>query len=170
MKKILSFIFLFIFIFTFNAKSEIAYIDINHILKTSEVGKHLNLHINNKRNEFLKKFKLIEDELINKEKLLLSQQNVLSKDEFENKIKLLTKEVQNYKKNKETNINNLNQFKVEKTKEILKELNPIIASYVNINSISIVIPKKNIIVGKKKLDITGKILNLLNENITKIDF
>ena len=170
MKKILSYIFLFIFIFTFNAKSEIAYIDINHILKTSEVGKHLNLHINNKRNEFLKKFKLIEDELINKEKLLLSQQNVLSKDEYENKIKLLTKEVQNYKKNKETNINNLNQFKVEKTKEILKELNPIIASYVNINSISIVIPKKNIIVGKKKLDITEKILNLLNENITKLNF
>ncbi len=170
MKKILFYLFLFTNILFSNATGEIAYIDINYILKTSEVGKHLNSHISKKKDQFLKKFELIENELIKKEKSLLAQQNILSKEEFENKAKLLTKEVQDYKKNKQLNIEELNQLKIEKTKEILKALNPIIANYVDINSISIVMPKKNIIVGKKNLDITEKILNLLNKNIVKLNF
>ena len=170
MKKILFYLFLFTNILISNATGEIAYIDISHILKTSEVGKHLNLHINKKKNEFIKKFQIIEDELIIKEKSLLAQQNILSKEEFESKLKLLTKEVQDFKTNKQSNIDALNQFKIQKTKEILKELNPIIANFVDVNSISIVMPKKNIIVGKKNLDITDKILKLLNKNIVELKF
>ncbi len=170
MIKLFFYFFLFVNFFLFNAKAEVAYIDINHILKTSEVGKHLNLQINKKKNEISKKFKIIENELIKKEKSLLTQQNILSKDEFESKIKILSKEVQDYKKNKQSNIDDLNRLKIQKTKEILKELNPIIANFVEVNSISIVMPKKNIIVGKKNLDITEKILNLLNKNIVKLNF
>ncbi len=170
MKKILFYIILSVSIFASNTKADIAFIDISYILKTSEVGKHLNSHINKKKNEFLNKFKNIENELIVKEKSLLAQQNILSKDEFENKLKLLTKEAQEFKKNKQLNIDALNQFKRQKTKEILKELNPIIANFVDANSISIVMPKKNIIVGKKNLDITEKILELLNKNIVKLNF
>ncbi len=170
MKKILFYVFLFINIIIYNANAEIAYIDINYILKTSEVGKHLNLHINKKKTEFSKKFKTIENELIKKEKLLLEQQNILSTEEFQNKIKLLSKEVKDFNREKKLNIDNLNQFKVEKTKEILKELNPIITNFVDINSISIVMPKKNIIVGKKNLDITEKILKLLDKTIVKLNF
>ena len=59
---------------------------------------------------------------------------------------------------------------IEKTKEILKVLNPIIAKYVDLNSISLVIPKKNIIVGKKNLDITEQIIQLLNNDIKKLKF
>ena len=170
MKKFFFYTLLLLNIFLLNAKAEIAYIDINHILKTSEVGKHLNLHINKKKNEISKKFKIIENELIKKEKLLLTQQNILSRDEFESKVNILTKEVQDYKKNKQSKIDDLNRFKIQKTKEILKALNPIIANFVDVNSISIVMPKKNIIVGKKNLDITEKILNLLNKNIVKLNF
>ena len=82
----------------------------------------------------------------------------------------MSNEVQEYRKNKKLNLENLNKFKINNTKEILKVLNPIIADFVNLNSISIVIPKKNIIVGKKNLDITGKILELLNQNIDKLNF
>ena len=156
MKKILFYLFLFTNILFSNATGEIAYID--------------NSHISKKKDQFLKKFELIENELIKKEKSLLAQQNILSKEEFENKAKLLTKEVQDYKKNKQSNIDDLNRLKIQKTKEILKELNPIIANFVEVNSISIVMPKKNIIVGKKNLDITEKILNLLNKNIVKLNF
>ena len=55
MKKILLYLFLFTNILVFNAKGEIAYIDINHILKTSEVGKYLNSHINKKKKSIFKK-------------------------------------------------------------------------------------------------------------------
>ena len=38
---------------------------------------------------------------------------------------------------------------IKNTKEILELLNPIITNYVESNSIIMVLPKKNIIVGKK---------------------
>ena len=116
------------------------------------------------------KFKEIENELIKKEKALLSQQNILNKNEFEKKLKTLSKEVQKYRDDKKISIDSLNKFKVDNTKEILKVLNPIIKEFVNLNSISIVIPKKNIIVGKKNLDITNEILKLLNKSIVKLNF
>ena len=99
----------------------------------------------------------------------MAKQNILEKEEFENQIKILTKQVKEYRKEKQKNIDNLNKFKIDNTKEILKVLNPIITEFVDTNSISIVIPKKNIIVGKKNLDITDKILKLLNESISQLN-
>ena len=64
---------------------------------------------------------------------------------------------------------NINKIKIENTKEILKLLNPIITNYV-VNAISLVMPKKNIIVGKKNLDITDQIINLLNKNAKNLKF
>ena len=170
MKKIFFFIFILKIIFITTSKAEIAYIDINYILKVSEVGKFLNVHIEKKKFEHEEKFKKLENELVKKEKSLIAKQNILEKEEFENQIKILTKQVKEYRKEKQKNIDNLNKFKIDNTKEILKVLNPIITEFVDTNSISIVIPKKNIIVGKKNLDITNQILDLLNKKITKLNF
>ena len=169
MKKIFFFIFILKIISITTSKAEIAYIDINYILKVSEVGKFLNVLIEKKKFEHEEKFKKLENELVKKEKSLMAKQNILEKEEFENQIKILTKQVKEYRKEKQKNIDNLNKFKIDNTKEILKVLNPIITEFVDTNSISIVIPKKNIIVGKKNLDITDKILKLLNENISQLN-
>ena len=47
-------------------------------------------------------------------------------------------------------------------------LQPILSEYANKNSISILIQKKNIIIGKTELDITKDILKILNQNHQKI--
>lgn len=168
MKKIIL-LLIFFNILTLNSKAEIAYIDINFILNTSEVGKSLNIFLDNKQNENNEKYKKIETELIKREKLLITQQNILSKDDFEKKIKLLSDEVKKYRSEKKKSFDKLKQIKIDNTKEILSILNPIITKYVDLNSISIVIPKKNIIVGKKNLDITEDIVKLLNDNIKKLN-
>ncbi len=169
MKKI---IFFFIFFCTFIqiVKAEIVYIDINSILNKSDVGKSLNDFLEKIENKDLEKYKLIEAQLIKKEKELIAQQNILVKDEFRKKLASLTTEVQKYRSDKKTSLDELNKLKIEKTKEILKVLNPIITKYVDLNSISLVIPKKNIIVGKKNLDITEQIIQLLNNDIKKLKF
>ncbi len=170
MKKIIFFIFIISIFSSFNLRAEIAYIDINFILSTSEVGKHLNSRMEQLEGEYTQKYKLIENEILKKEKKLLSQKNILKKEEFDNKFNLLSKEVQQYRKDKQSDIDKLNKIKINKTNEILKELNPIITNFVDLNSISIVLPKKNIVVGKKNLDITDKILKLLNKKINKLEF
>ena len=51
---------------------------------------------------------------------------------------------------------------------IIKNLSPILAEYSKEKNISIIMDKKNIIVGKTELDITKKILVLLDKKIKKI--
>ena len=165
-----TFIIIFLTFFTFSVKAEIAYIDINLILKSSKVGKFLNDHIASKQLEYKDMYTNIENALKNKEKSLIAQQNILNKEDFENKLKTLTKEVQKYRSDKQSSYDDLKQFKIDNTKKILKILNPIITKFVDLNSISIVIPKKNIIIGKKKLDITDEIIKLLNNKSQKLDF
>ena len=166
--KVFFLILLILNFFTFSSKSEIAYIDLNLILNKSAVGDHLNKHIEKIKNKNINKFKEIEKQLIEKEKSLLIQKNIISEEEFNKKLNNLKKEVEKFRSNKKKYIDDLNNLRIENTKEILKILNPIITNYVNLNSISIVIPKKNIIVGKKNLDITSEITDLLNNEIQKL--
>ena len=169
MKKFF-FYFLIFIIFPLNTFAKVAYIDLKLILKESDVGKFVNDHINKIKNENYSKFKEKENKLIDKEKLLISQKNILNEVEFNKRIAVLTEEVKKYRADKKDSIDRINKIKIDYTKEILKSLNPIIAKYVDLNSISLVIPKKNIIVGKKNLDITDQIIKLLNNNIKKINF
>ena len=69
---------------------------------------------------------------------------------------------------KEKNIK-LNKLKDESAKLILKNINEIISEYSTKNSISMIVEKKSIIIGKSELNITNDILDLLNKKIKKID-
>lgn len=170
MKKYLIIIFFIFNIFTFNAYSKIAYIDIKIILNESNVGKSLNSHLKSLNSEYLKKYSKIEKELLEKEKTLLAQKNIIEKNEFNKKIRNLSDEIDKYKNDKKLSTDKLNKIKIENTKEILRILNPIITKYVENNDISLVLKKTNIIVGKKDLDITEKIIKLLNGEINKLNF
>ena len=169
MKRILYLIF-FINLLINNSFAEIAYIDMNYLLNKSEVGKSLNTYIDEMRNKKQMELKELEDKLIKKEKLLISQQNILNKDEFEKKLNILSVEVNEYRSDKNSFKEELNNIKINNSKKILQILNPIITKYVEENSISLVLPKKNIIVGKKNLEITDKIIKLLNEKVKSLNF
>ena len=69
---------------------------------------------------------------------------------------------------KEKNLQ-LNKLKDESAKLILKNINEIISEYSAQNSISMIVEKKSIIIGKSELNITNDILDLLNKKIKKID-
>ena len=134
------------------------------------MGKTLNDHIGSIKNDNLDYYKKLEDDLKNKEDKLLSQKNDIGREEFDKKVQILSKEINNYRIKKDKFNKTLKKIKIDNTKKILNILNPIITKYVEENSIEIVLPKKNIIVGKKKLDITQSILILLNEEIKQIKF
>ena len=155
---------------SFSTYAQIVYIDINFILNSSEVGKSLNIYIKKIRDENNTSYKEIEGQFIRKEKELLAQQNILKKEEFDQKLKILSNEINIYKTEKKSSLNKLKKIQLDNTKKILEILNPIITNYVDKNSISLVVPKKNIIVGKKNLDITDEIVKLLNDKVKSLDF
>ena len=84
--KIIIYFFILFYLFSTNIRAEIAYIDLNYILNTSNVGKSLNSHIKEMQSKDLAKFKEIEIKLIEKEKLIIAQQNILENNDFKKKI------------------------------------------------------------------------------------
>ena len=61
--------------------------------------------------------------------------------------------------------NKINNEKKNYSAQILKILNPLLTKYVENNNITLVIEKKNVLVGIKTLDITKNILKILNDEV-----
>jgi|TARA_B100002019_G_scaffold68585_1_gene59073 outer membrane protein len=165
--------FIFIFFWNINlsyANENIFYIDINYILENSIVGKSINTQIKKIQNKENENFKIEEKKLIEKEKKLISQKNILDEKQFKIELDKHKKNLSNYRNQKKDFIDNLNKKKTDYLKIVLNSLNPIISKYVEENEISLVLQKKNIIVAKKELDITIKILELLDNKLKKIEF
>ena len=170
MKKI---ILLLIFILNFEncyAETKIAYIDINYILNNSIVGQSITNHINKIKEKKINELVLIEKQLTDKETDIIKKKNIIEKNEFEKQFNILKNEINDYRNIKIKINEEIDEEKIKYTKIVLNTLNPIISKYVEENSITIVFPKKNIVIAKKNLDITSSIMDLLNNQLKKIDF
>jgi len=93
---------------------------------------------------------------------------VLKKDEFEKKIVSLREKANKYRIERRNVIDNLTKKKIQATSKLLDQIRPILAEYSAEKSISIIIEKKNIIIGKSELDITKNILSIVDKKISKI--
>ena len=100
-----------------------------------------------------------------KEKKLISQKNIISESEFINKAGLLKKEINELNKSRAKIIDEFKKLKIENTNKLLKLINPILIKFSNDNSISFILQKKNLVIGKSEFDITDKILEIVNNDI-----
>ena len=166
---------LFIIIFLFiNSNSfsndSVAYVDMELIMNKSKVGKLITKKLSDEHNLNINYFKKKEEELKNKEKKIISQQNILEKSELEKQLKALRLEANKYRIEKNKRLNDISKKKLNATKILLQNINPILSEYAKKNSISILMQKKDIVIGKTELDKTNEILKLVDDKITKIDF
>ena len=60
--------------------------------------------------------------------------------------------------------NELNEFKKKEIKLFFEKINPIIEKYMEQNSITLILDKKNIFVGRSDYDMTQQLLDLINKN------
>ena len=169
MKKKFIYIFVFFFILIPSYSSEkIVYLDVEKITQESIAGKSIISQLKKKRENTISKFKKKEKEIIDKEKTLISQKNILSKDEFEKKLKDLRKDISIFQKERTKSANSIAQSRITATKKLLNNLTPILEEYSKKNSIKIIVQKKNIVMGKKEDDITSDILDLINQKVKNI--
>ncbi len=159
-------IFFFVILFSKDASANnIYYIDIDFIIKNSDRGKIIIQNLENINNKNIEKLKEEQLNLINLEQDIKSKKNILSKEEINKKVNNLNTKVNefNIKKNK---IND--EYKKMKKTELnnfLTKVEKLIANYVKENSIDLLIDKKTVFVGVSSLDVTGKILSIVNKNI-----
>ena len=168
------FIFIiFLTIFKFEiavANVKIAFIDLNFIINNSMAGTSIKTFINDLSKEKDKDFEVIESEIKEDENELISKKNIIEESIYNQKVNEIRIRINDYKLERQNFNKNLNEKKIKFNNLLLEKLNPIISTYVEKNSITMVLPKKMIIIGKKDLDITKQILEALDKSVQKIDF
>ena len=159
------FIFFFIISSPVTSEQKIVFVDMDRLVNVSKPGSSIFNQlkdINNKNLDFLKKE---EKKFKEKEKKLIVQKNIISETDFKNKIDKLKFEINSYNQDRNKMIEEFNKLKVENTNNLLKLISPILAKYSTENEISIILQKKDLIIGKKELDITDEIITIINDEI-----
>ena len=167
MKKFFLSIFAIIILFTNQVFSEqkIAFIDMDRVISTSKSGSSILKQLtdlNNKNLDFLKKE---EKKFKEKEIKLISQKNIISENDFKNKVDELKSEIKDYNQNRNKMLADFNKLKVDNTNNLLKLINPILVKFSNDKEISIILQKKDLVVAKTQLDITDDVIKIVNSEV-----
>ena len=169
-KKLL--IILFALIYFTSAHTEdfkIVYLNVDRIMQESIAGKSIKKKLENIYNKDLEKFKKNDEILKQKEKKIIAQKNIMSQDDFQNEITNLRSEIIKFQRDQVNARDKINKLRLKATSKLISKLSPILEEYAKENSISLILQKKNIVMGRKEIEITDEILSIANKKIKNID-
>ena len=168
-KKFLFILFTtWIFTNSYAEEQKIVYLNVDKIMQQSIAGKSIKKQLENLYNKNLEKFKINDDLLKNKEKKLIAQKNILSQEDFQKELSSLRKEIINFQKEQVKARDDINKLRIGATNKLILQLSPILQEYAKENSVSLILQKKNIVMGKKEIEITDEILEITNKEIKNI--
>ena len=163
-------IIFFLFVNYVQADNGVKFVDINFIVNNSISGKNLNQLIDDKNKKIISELQKYRKRLEEKKSKIVSQKNIIKKEELDNLIKDYDNEVKKFNEIRKKKTDEFNNFSISSKKKIIDLLNPLITTYLKKESIQILLQKDKIIFGDDKLDITKEILNLFNNKHKKIKF
>lgn len=163
-------IIFFLFVNYVQADNGVRFVDINFIVNNSISGKNLNQLIDNKNKKITSELQKYRKSLEEKKSKIVSQKNILKKEELDNLIKDYDNEVKKFNEIRKKKTDEFNNFSINSKKKIINLLNPLISSYLKKESIQILLQKDKIIFGDDNLDITEEIMKLFNDKHKKIKF
>ena len=138
-------------------------------MEESIAGKSIKKKLENLYNKDLEKFKKNDEILKQKEKKIIAQKNIMSQDDFQNEITNLRSEIIKFQRDQVNARDKINKLRLKATSKLISKLSPILEEYAKENSISLILQKKNIVMGRKEIEITNEILSIANKKIKNID-
>ncbi len=166
-------IFIFLLIAFFNnkvfAENKIVYLNLNYILNNSIAGKALNEEISIQQKNNSSIFKKNEQKLKNEQDSIIKQKSILKEEEYNKRIENLKVEFELYKKNRKKKFDELNKKIVQSKNLFMESLQITLSEYAKDNNFSLIMQKKNILLGKTELDITKDFIKTFNEKIKIIE-
>ena len=170
MKNFFQIIIIFFFLnsYCLSQENKIVYIDMDLLISKSLAGKSINTQIKSQNKNNLEKFKKIETDIKREDEDISNKKNIISDDEYKKMVSQLNNKIKNYRAMVSQNVDKNNKLKINATKKLIKKLNPILSDYSEKNSISIILQKRDIIIGKNSLNITDDIIKILDENVKEI--
>ena len=167
MKILLSYISV-IFLFFINpvfSEQKIAYINMDKVISTSKPGSSILKQLTDLNNKNLNFLKNEEKKFKEKETKLISQKNIITEADFQNKVDVLKSEIKNYNQNRNKIMADFNKLKLDNTNNLLKLINPILIKFSDDKEISIILQKKDLVVAKSELDITDDVIKIVNAEV-----
>ena len=150
------------------AEQKVVYMDMKFVLNNSQAGKGAQDYLKKTFKEKQKKFSDMEKNLKKEEDDLLAKKKILTKTEYTEKMNNLRKKVIDYQSERRTALDKIAKQKTDARELLLEKLDPILKSYIKEGNISVVIDKKNILIGNAELDITNIIIDKLNKELPSL--
>ena len=148
-----------------NSNDQIAFFDLDLVIKKSNIGIQTLKEINKINNENIQKLKINENELKKQESEIKKKENILSSEELKKEISLFQNNINKFRKDKNVMASNFNKNKNIELENLFKLINPIIQNFMEKNSINILIERKNVFLGNVNSDITAGLIDLINKEI-----
>ena len=169
LKKNFFFVIIFLSITSTCFAQNIAYANLDKILKTSNVGKQIISYFDKKNQEIIKELNDKEKIIREKEKSLISQKNILQEDDYKKKIEIMKKEIAEYNRNSNEYSRLIEEEKDKVSKSFLVEINKVLSDYAEENEIDMIFSSSQMLIGKSSLDVTEDILKNVNKKIKKFN-
>ena len=165
-KKLFFFlIFFFLNITLVNSSEPVAYIDMDFIIKNSEIGKKTLGAINSLNEENINELKEKEKILNDLENEIVSKKNIISKENFDKEVLLFKEKANKFKEDQSKMVKDFNNYKKKELDNILSKISPIINAYMEKKSVKILLDSKNILIGRSNLNLTNEVIKEINEKI-----
>ena len=144
------------------------FMDVSKVLNNSKAGAEVQEKLKNRFDVELKKFQNDEEKIKKEESEIISQRKILSNEDYQKKVNDLRKKVADLQKNKDTSLNTIAKNRNDARDALIKAVNPIIKKYMEDNKIRLIVNNQSVVLGDVTLDITDKIIELLNKELPSI--
>ena len=168
LKKLIIFIFCFNLFFLACHADNVYFIDFSKVLNQSIAGSKAQNDLQNKFKKESEKFQKEEEELKKQEADIISQKKAISNEDYQKKVQELRNKVSSLQKNKLDSLNSIAKSRSEAKNKLLNVVNPIIKKYMEENNIRLVLDKQSVILGDATLEITDKIVEILNKELQSL--
>lgn len=165
MKRIFFIIFFFFISPSSFATESIYFVDIDKVLNETLYGKNIVQELKNINSKNIKKLEKDEKELKSIEEEINKVKNVISELELNKKIDNLKNKIIIYREKKDNIFNEYNILKNKELANFFEKITPLLEEFMEINSIKIIIEKKNILIAQENYDKTNEIINFINTKI-----
>lgn len=173
MKKFTYLFLTAIVLFSVNSKNLYAdtpyFIDFTKVLNESLAGAEAQNLLKTKLNNSVKKFQKLEIGLKKEEKDIINKKKLITNEEYQKKVQALRAKASKLQKDKQKEFNDIAKLRNSAKEKLLKALNPLIKSYMEEKKIRLVLDKKSILLGDTNLEITSKIIEILNKDLKSLN-
>ncbi len=174
-KKKCLFIFFFVLLFNLtyisnsHSQSNIAILDVLTLLKESKAAKSMKDQLDKVAKEYSDVEKKKAKEIQKKEEELLRQKSTITPEAFSDRKNAFEKTVIEFNKTRDTNRRALAKAERESMVKIESAVEKIVKEIQTAEKIDVVIKKTAVILSEGSIDITSKVIEKLNKEVSTID-